>query len=568
MRLGHVRLRVLALDAALDHYLNMIGLLEAHRDADGTAYLRGWDEWDKYSMILLESDRAGIDHLAFKVESDSDLDTFAARIDDYGIAVDSIAAGILPFCGRAIRFALPSGHECYLYAEKDFVGKAVGALNPEPWPDGLKGAGAHWLDHVMLTCEFDPATGKNTVADNVAFFRHVLDFGLSEQVVTDGGVQLAAWMFRTTTPHDIAFGVGPTSGLHHVSFFLDEWSDVLKTADILAKRRVKVDVTPQRHGITRGSTTYFFDPSGNRNETFAGLGYLTQPDMPVITWNEDNLWRGIFYHTGNVIGDFLGRLHMIEALAERLRGAYANGAVAPLRDGLAPTDAAAAYAVQGCNTDYWTGVGRRIVGRKVGLTAKAVQLQLGVDQPDFGVLFADMEVADGGMLLASKVLQPKAEAEVAIILHADLPDLDTNADMVAAATGAVTAAIEIIDSRIADWKISFADTVADNGSSAFYVLGADRKPLAGLDLRTCGMALEVNAEVVSLGAGVACLGHPLNAAAWLARTLAARGEPLRAGDVVLTGALGPMVTIKPGDHVKATIGGLGSCSFVYCDDRS
>ena len=160
----------------------------------------------------------------------------------------------------------------------------------------------------MLICEFDPEAGVNTVADNVAFFRDVLDFGLSEQVVggPDGNVQLAAWMFRTSTPHDIAFGVGPTSGLHHVSFFLDEWSDVLKTADILAKRRVKVDVTPQRHGITRGSTTYFFDPSGNRNETFAGLGYMTQPDMPVVTWNEENLWRGIFYHTGDVIGDFLG----------------------------------------------------------------------------------------------------------------------------------------------------------------------------------------------------------------------------------------------------------------------
>jgi 2-keto-4-pentenoate hydratase len=259
---------------------------------------------------------------------------------------------------------------------------------------------------------------------------------------------------------------------------------------------------------------------------------------------------------------------VIEAVARRLRDAYARGAVPPLRDALEPGDVDAAYAVQDANTKYWTAAGRRIVGRKVGLTAKAVQAQLGVDQPDFGVLFEDMEIADGGVLLSSKSLQPKAEAEVAIILASGLPNADTTPEQVAAAVGEVVAAIEIVDSRIADWKITFADTVADNGSSAFYVLGESRKPLDGLDLWTCGMALEVNGEVVSLGAGVACLGHPLNAAAWLARTLAARGEPLRAGDVVLTGALGPMVAINPGDAVKATIGGLGSVSFTYEDDRA
>lgn len=257
-----------------------------------------------------------------------------------------------------------------------------------------------------------------------------------------------------------------------------------------------------------------------------------------------------------------------EQLAARLRSAYQSGAVPPLRDGLEPNDAVGAYAIQAANTAHWVREGRRIVGRKVGLTAKAVQAQLGVDQPDFGVLFEDMEIADGGELLASKSLQPKAEAEVAIILKADLPDVETSPDDVAAAVGEVVAAIEIVDSRIAEWKITFADTVADNGSSAFYVLGKERRKLDGLDLWTCGMALAVNGEVVSLGAGVACLGHPLNAAAWLARTLAVRGEPLRAGDVVLTGALGPMVAIRAGDHVKASIGGLGTCEFTYRDDRT
>lgn len=250
-----------------------------------------------------------------------------------------------------------------------------------------------------------------------------------------------------------------------------------------------------------------------------------------------------------------------DRLARRLRDAYAGGAVAPLRDGLAPLDADGAYTIQALNTRAWQAQGRRVVGRKIGLTAKAVQAQLGVDQPDFGVLFDDMAIQDGGILARNRTLQPKAEAEVALVLAHDLPDPATDAAAVAAATECALAAIEIVDSRIADWRITFADTVADNGSSAFFVLGEERKALDGLDLYTCGMALEVNGTLASLGAGAACLGHPLEAAAWLARTLAARGDPLRGGDVVLTGALGPMVSVGPGDRVVARVGGLGSVSF-------
>jgi 2-keto-4-pentenoate hydratase len=250
-----------------------------------------------------------------------------------------------------------------------------------------------------------------------------------------------------------------------------------------------------------------------------------------------------------------------EALAERLRTAYSAGPVQPLRDGLAPNDAAGAYSVQALNTRMWQQAGRRISGRKVGLTAKAVQMQLGVDQPDFGVLFHDMCIKDGGVLQRSRVIQPKAEAEVALVLGRDLFDAAADEAAVLAACDHAVSAIEIVDSRIADWKITFADTVADNGSSAFYVLGRDRKRLAGLDLYTCGMVLEVNGAVASTGVGAACLGHPLTAAAWLVRTLAANGEGLHTGDVVLTGALGPMVPILAGDRMEAKVGGLGSVSF-------
>lgn len=252
-----------------------------------------------------------------------------------------------------------------------------------------------------------------------------------------------------------------------------------------------------------------------------------------------------------------------EQAARRLRDAYAAGAIAPLRDLIDPVDADGAYAVQAINTRFWQAQGRRIVGRKAGLTAKAVQQQLGVDQPDFGVLFEDMQVMDGGTLDPARTLQPRVEAEVALVLGSALSDPDSTPAMVAAAVKSVHAAIEIVDSRVADWKIAFADTVADNGSSAFFVLARDGRPLDGLDLYSCGMVMEIDGVIASIGAGAACLGHPLNAAAWLASTLAARGEPLQAGDILLTGALGPMVALKPGNHVCAKVGGLGAVSFTY-----
>ncbi len=252
-----------------------------------------------------------------------------------------------------------------------------------------------------------------------------------------------------------------------------------------------------------------------------------------------------------------------DLVAERLRSAYASGPVSPLRDGLSPNDADGAYAVQAINTRFWQLQGRRIVGRKIGLTSAVVQAQLGVDQPDFGVLFDDMRIADGGVLDSNRVIQAKAEAEIALVLAHDLDDPAVTPDVVAAATAYAVAAIEIVDSRIADWKISFADTVADNGSSAFFVLGSEQHALAGLDLYGCGMVLEVDDAPVSFGAGAACLGHPLKAAAWLGQTVAARGEPLRAGDIILTGALGPMVTLAPGQTVRTRISGLGACSFHF-----
>ncbi len=250
-----------------------------------------------------------------------------------------------------------------------------------------------------------------------------------------------------------------------------------------------------------------------------------------------------------------------DAAAFRIRKAYSEGTIPPLRDLLDPLDGEGAYQVQLINTRFWQDQGRHIVGRKIGLTSDVVQRQLGVDRPDFGILFADMRVEDGGILPVGSVIQPKAEAEIALIMGKDLSDPEaTPQDILDAAESAVTA-IEIVDSRIADWKITFADTVADNGSSAFFVLGERRVPLKDIDLLSCSMTLEMDGILASSGTAAACLGHPLNAAAWLARTLAGRGEGLRQGDIVLTGALGPMVALAPDAHVKADISGLGTAQF-------
>lgn len=300
LRIGHVSLKVMDMAAAVKHYENVLGMKQTMEDKHGNVYLKCWDEWDKYSVILTPSDQAGMNHVAYKVKDDADLDRLKVRIEAAGISVEMLPEGTLPATGRMLSFTMPSGHDMRLYAMKECVGTDVGSINPDPWPDGLKGAGSHWLDHVLLMCPFDPGQGINTVADNTRLFLDVLGFFQTEQVTVgpQGAFQLASFISCSSKPHDIAFVGAPTAGLHHVSFFLDSWHDILKAGDVMAKNRVRIDVSPTRHGITRGETIYFFDPSGNRNETFAGLGYQAQPDRPVTTWTEEEIGRSIFYHTG------------------------------------------------------------------------------------------------------------------------------------------------------------------------------------------------------------------------------------------------------------------------------
>ncbi|UQN72449.1 2-keto-4-pentenoate hydratase [Burkholderia multivorans] len=256
-------------------------------------------------------------------------------------------------------------------------------------------------------------------------------------------------------------------------------------------------------------------------------------------------------------------------LAVRLCEAEASrSTIAPVRGepaagGIAPDDVKTAYAVQQANVERRVAAGERIVGRKIGLTSRAVQQQLGVDQPDFGALFASMAYGDSEPIPLSTLIQPKVEAEIALVLERDLThDRHTFADILRA-TAYALAAIEVVDSRIENWNIRFVDTVADNASSARFVLGSRPVPLSQLDLTGCAMTLAREGDVLSQGSGAACLGNPLNAAVWLADRMAQLGTPLRAGDVVLTGALGPMVAVREAGTYVAQIDGLGSVRATF-----
>jgi 2-keto-4-pentenoate hydratase len=254
----------------------------------------------------------------------------------------------------------------------------------------------------------------------------------------------------------------------------------------------------------------------------------------------------------------------LEAVAARLREAEQSGApTAPVRNDLEAGGITAAYAVQDINTAVHVKHGRRLAGRKIGLTSKSVQKQLGVDSPDFGMLFADMALSDGDEVVLGRVLQPKVEAEVAFVLERDVWQADaTLADLISAIAYALPA-IEIVASRIENWNIKLLDTIADNASAGLFVLGAEPRKLDGLDLRLCGMVMERRGEAVSLGVGAACLGNPLNAALWLARTMVQVGRPLKAGDVIMSGALGPMVSVASGDVIDVRVNGLGSVRAAF-----
>lgn len=261
--------------------------------------------------------------------------------------------------------------------------------------------------------------------------------------------------------------------------------------------------------------------------------------------------------------------HLVAEAFNRLRRAELDGLPCrPVRDLIGRDDVGKAYAVQQRGMAAKIAEGARVVGRKIGLTSPAVQQQLGVEQPDFGMLFDYMAHRDGDTVLIERLLQPRVEAEVAFILGADLAEGPLDLRQVREAISSAVAAIEICDSRVAGWDISFGDTVADNASAGLYVLGSEIRSLAEVEPRHVVMRMTVTNQDESTGNGLACLGDPLLAVQWLARQARVLGQPLLAGHVVLSGALGPMRPVEAGAEVNATISGLGSVSVRFSEGSS
>ena len=254
----------------------------------------------------------------------------------------------------------------------------------------------------------------------------------------------------------------------------------------------------------------------------------------------------------------------IEQLGDELYDALSTGkTISPLTSRGLDISIVDAYHIQQRVLASRIKKGEKIIGKKIGVTSKVVQDMLNVHQPDFGYLLDGMVYNEGESIPRSSLIQPKAEGEIAFVLKKDLmgPGI-TSADVLAATEG-VMACFEIVDSRIADWKIKIQDTVADNASCGVFVLGDKLVPIENLDLALCGMVVEKNGEIIGTGAGAAALGSPVNAVCWLANTLGQLGIPLKAGEVILSGSLAPLFPVAAGDSLRVSIGDIGGCSVRY-----
>lgn len=297
LRPGHVSIRVLDLDEAITHYRDRIGLIETDRDDQGRVYLKGWDERDWFSVVIREADKPGMDFMGFKVDSVETLNDYAEKLAAAGCKVERIPAGELNHCGERIRFDTPTGHDFELYAEKDYKGTLMGLKNPDPWHEEcLHGMQAQRLDHCLLY--------GDDLEGTMNIFTNVLGFHISEKVY-DGDLCIGVFLTTGMKAHDLAIIRHPEKGkFHHASFLLGSWEDVLRAADIIGRYKISLDIGPTRHGITRGRTIYFFDPSGNRNEVFSG-DYAFYPDYEPIIWTEEELGGAIFYHDQAINERFL-----------------------------------------------------------------------------------------------------------------------------------------------------------------------------------------------------------------------------------------------------------------------
>ena len=300
LRLGEICIRVLDMAAARTHYCDRMGLIETGRDGDDRTYYKGWDEHDCHSVVIQQSDQCGVAYVAYKVLDDETLTELEGRLNDYGVATKKIEAGTYPRSGRRIEFTLPTGHICQLYAFKEQVGNGMAATNPGTIPDEgyVRGMRIIRLDHCLL--------GGKDIGASRDLFVNVLGFRLTEELQDhDTGAPLASFVTCSNTPHDIAFVAQPEDAkLHHVSFLLESVNDLYHAADLMGKYDIPIDFGPNRHGVTRGATVYFFDSSGNRNEVFTG-GYIYYPDNPTLIWDTSKFGNALFAQGNQVVPSFL-----------------------------------------------------------------------------------------------------------------------------------------------------------------------------------------------------------------------------------------------------------------------
>lgn len=294
-RIGYVHARVTDLEEAIGHYSNTLGQsVVAHEDRK--VYLKAWDEFDHHSVVL-EEGGVGLVKLGFKVHTEDDLANFENRITRFGATSERMSTGENLAVGDGLRVILPSEHIVEFYTEMQYLGTETGTLNPDPWHREARGAAVHRLDHALIAAE-DPALVER-------FFRECLDFRVSERLITDPADPdlIGTWLFCGQKAHDLAVIRGENGKLHHWAYWLEDWNEILRAGDIFAMDDVSIDVGPTRHGITRGKTIYFFDPSGNRNEVFSG-GYVTGADFPPITWTAEQANKGIVYISREVSESF------------------------------------------------------------------------------------------------------------------------------------------------------------------------------------------------------------------------------------------------------------------------
>jgi len=298
LRPGFVQIRVLDMKEALTHYCDRLGLFEVSREKDGRVYLHAMDEFDRHSVILREADQPGMDRMGFKVRTEHDLDLFEKRLRDVGMEVEHVEAGEQPGVGRRICFVAPTGHRFDLYAEMEQSALPPMTHNPDVMQVDPKGMGVQRFDHCLLYG--DDLDGTERV------FVEALDFEVSETVTAPDGTRIASFLTCSNKAHDLAIVRHDEKGkFHHASFLLEDWSEVGRAADIITRYNISIDIGPTRHGITRGKTIYFFDPSGNRNEVFAG-GYSYYPDNPRRNWDADEVGKAIFYYERVLNDRFMG----------------------------------------------------------------------------------------------------------------------------------------------------------------------------------------------------------------------------------------------------------------------